>query len=145
MAERIRVVLRWVQILDNLEPFYKDRGEFRFSSRVASDVGATQETRFPSEGHYEISDHPAWNKLNLDRVIFEGEADQKLTVEIMGEEIDVLSPNDELDHYRREFAGPPSTWLGRYGPGDDIAEVTPPGGDPENMSNWRVSYAIERA
>jgi hypothetical protein len=72
MAERLRVTLRWIQILDKLEPFYKERGEFRFSARVTGD-GRTQETRFPTEGHYEISDHPAWNKLNLDRVIFEGD------------------------------------------------------------------------
>lgn len=145
MAERIRVVLRWIQILDNMEPFYKDRGEFRFSSRVASDgAGRVQETRFPSEGYYEISDHPAWNKLNLDKVIFEGEVDQKLTVELMGEELDTLSANDQLDHYRREFAGTPDSWVGAYGPGDD-RPPSPSPGDPENMSNWRVNYVIERA
>lgn len=147
MNERIRVVLRWVQILDNLEPFYKDRGEFRFSTRVDSDAGdGLQETRFPTEGHYEISDHPAWNKLNLDKVIFEGEVGEKLIVEIMGEEIDLLSANDLLDHYKREFTGAPSTWVGLYGPGEDLPSTAPQvGGDPENMSNWRVSYAIERA
>lgn len=147
MAERVRVVLRWVQILDTMEPFYKERGEFRFSSRVSSDGGGrVQETRFPSEGYYEISDHPAWNKLNLDKVIFEGEVEQKLTVEVMGEEIDTMSSNDQLDHYRREFSGPPSSWVGIYGPGDDLKKIPAAGsGDPENMSNWRVSYAIERA
>lgn len=147
MAERIRVVLRWVQILDNLEPFYKERGEFRFSSRVGSDAGdGVQEIRFPPDGHYEISDHPAWNKLNLDKVIFEGDVDQQLTVEIVGEELDLMSANDMLDHYKREFSGSPSTWLGLYGPGDDLPATAPQAGnDPENMSNWRVSYAIERA
>jgi hypothetical protein len=147
MAERIRVVLRWVQILDKMEPFYKERGEFRFSSRVSSDSGGrVQETRFPSEGYYEISDHPAWNKLNLDKVIFEGEVDQKMTVEIMGEEIDTLSSNDQLDHYKREFAGSPPGWVGIYGPGDDLQQTAAASqNDPENMSNWRLSYVIERA
>jgi len=141
MAERIRVVLRWVQILDNLEPFYKERGEFRFFARVSSDEGGrTQESRFPPEGHYEISDHPAWNKLNLDQVIFEGEVENALTVELRGEELDFASANDQLDLYHREFSGPPSSWLGDYGPGDEIE-----GGrkDPEDMSNWRVRYSIQ--
>lgn len=147
MAERIRVVLRWIQILDKMEPFYKDRGEFRFSSRVATDAGGSvQETRFPTEGYYEISDHPAWNKLNLDKVIFEGEVDQKLVVELRGEEIDTLSANDQLDRYQRVFNGPPSEFLGIYGPGEDLAQgASTVEGDPENMSNWRVNYIIERA
>jgi hypothetical protein len=141
MAERVRVTLRWIQILDKMEPFYKDRGEFRFTARVATDVGAQiQETRFPTEGHYEISDHPAWNKLNLDRVIFEGDVSERLTVELMGEELDTLSANDQLDHYKRVFEGGADAWVGVYGPGDEGRTT-----DPENMSNWRVNYSIERA
>jgi hypothetical protein len=61
-------------------------------------------------------------------------------VELMGEELDMLSANDQLDRYERSFAGAPGTWLGVYGPGDDE-----PTDDPENMSNWRVNYVIERA
>lgn len=141
MAERVRVTLRWIQILDNMEPFYKERGEFRFTARVAGDGGAgAQETRFPTEGHYEISDHPAWNKLNLDRVIFEGEVENQLTVELMGEELDTLSTNDQLDHYKRVFTGAPTSWAGSYGPGDEGRST-----DPENMTNWRVNYSIESA
>lgn len=141
MAERVRVTLRWIQILDKMEPFYKERGEFRFTARVSSDVGGSvQETRFPTEGHYEISDHPAWNKLNLDRVIFDGEVADKLTVELMGEELDTFSANDQLDHYKRVFEGGPDSWVGDYGPGDEGRTT-----DPENMTNWRVNYAIERA
>jgi hypothetical protein len=140
MAERVRVTLRWIQILDNMEPFFKERGEFRFTARVTSDDAGAQETRFPAEGHYEISDHPAWNKLNLDRVIFDAGVDSQLTVELLGEELDSLSSNDQLDHYKRVFNGPPSSWLGIYGPGDEGRST-----DPENMSNWRVNYSIERA
>ena len=33
---RIKVVLRWVQILDKLEPAWKDKGEFRFIARIHS-------------------------------------------------------------------------------------------------------------
>jgi hypothetical protein len=145
MPERIRVVLRWVQITDKMEPFYKDGGEFRFSARVSSDgAGRTQETRFPSDGYYEISDHPAWNKLKLDKVIFEGDVNGKLTVEVMGEELDRFSANDRLDTYRREFTGTPRSWFGSYGPGPDLPAGTVTD-DPESMSNWCINYVIERA
>ena len=139
MAEHLRVTLRWIQILDNLEPFYKERGEFRFTARVTGD-GQVQEKRFPQEGHYEISDHPAWNKLNLDRVVFEGDVANELIVEFKGEELDFLSKNDQLDDYKRVFSGDPSTFIGEYVPGDEGRTT-----DPENMSNWRVAYVIERA
>jgi hypothetical protein len=138
MAERLRVTLRWIQILDKMEPFYKERGEFRFYARVTGDA-RTQETKFPTEGHYEISDHPAWNKLNLDRVIFEGEVANNLTVELTGEELDFLTKNDQLDRYERKFAGDPASWIGDYDPGVDTTST-----DPEAMSNWRVCYRIER-
>jgi hypothetical protein len=148
MAEqtRIRVVLRWIQILDRMEPGWKEKGEFRFATRVATGNGSglVQEMRFPERGHYDISDHPAWNKVVLDRTIFEGPVDDQLVVEIRGEEVDLLSTDDQLEAYRREFRGDPSAWIGRYGPGDDIgAELDPT--DPENMSNWRVCYVIEPA
>jgi hypothetical protein len=140
MAERVKVTLRYIQILDNLEPFYKERGEFRFTARVTAD-GNLVESKFPKEGYYEISDHPAWNKLNLDRVLYEGPVESALVVELLGEELDFMSANDQLDHYKREFAGPPSEWIGEYGPGEFDVDIDPD--DPENMSNWRVSYLIE--
>jgi hypothetical protein len=140
MAERVKITLRYIQILDNLEPFYKERGEFRFSARVTAD-GTPHESRFPKEGYYEISDHPAWNKLNLDRVLYDGPVAGTLVVELMGEELDFMSANDQLDHYRREFGGNPSEWFGEYGPGEFEVDIHPD--DPENMSNWRVSYVIE--
>jgi hypothetical protein len=59
----------------------------------------------------------------------------------MGEELDFMSANDQLDHYRREFGGNPSEWFGEYGPGEFEVDIHPD--DPENMSNWRVSYVIE--
>lgn len=141
MADRVKVTLRYIQILDNLEPAYKERGEFRFTARVTAD-GTAVESKFPKEGYYEISDHPAWNKLNLDRVLFEGTVESHLLIELMGEEIDFLSPNDQLDLYERTFEGDPSSWVGEYGPGEFETDVDP--SDPENMSNWRVSYIIEK-
>jgi hypothetical protein len=142
---RIRVVLRWIQILDKMEPVWKEKGEFRFTTRVSTENGGgrVQEFRFPEEGPSDISDHPAWNKVVLNRTIFEGEVEDHLVVELLGEELDMLTANDQLDVYRREFRGPPASWIGWYGPGDDTAaEINQ--ADPENMSNWRVCYIIEQ-
>ena len=137
---RIRVTLRWIKILDNLEPFYKETGEFRFRSRISSEAGEafSHETRFPEEGHYSLSDKPGWNYVTLNKTLYEGEADDHLCVELYGEELDLLSPNDELDHYKREFRGPVDEWAGLHEPADEGSD------DPEAMSNWRISYIIEK-
>lgn len=143
MAEgkRIRVTLRWLQILDNLEPAFDEKGEFRFRSRVSSRNGdVVKEVQFPESGYYSISDHPSWNRLNkLDKVLFEGEVEDHLVVELFGEELDKMSANDHLETYRREFEGPVDQWVGKYSPGDEGGKET----DPENMSNWRIGYDIE--
>lgn len=143
MSERIRVILDWVQILDNLEPIGKDRGEFVFRARVSPGSSAPSETRIPEKGHLEISDRPGWNRVPLGTVIFEGEVAEDLVVELDGEELDTFSKNDQLDPYRRIFKGPPSAWIGKYGPGDADDEGLPD--DPENMKLWRVGYTIQRA
>lgn len=140
-GERIKVILRWVQILDNLEPAMEEKGEFRFTARVTGPDGV-QETRFPEEGHYSISDHPAWNKLTIQSPIYEGEAGDRLDIELLGEEIDLLSANDDLTPYRRSFRGPVEEWLGWYGPGDEHTDDVK---DPENLDNWRVCYEIVKA
>ena len=139
-GKRIRVTLRWLQVLDKLEPFYKDKGEFVFRAKVSTDNhgGRIQETRMPAKGHYSISDRPRWNRLrDLDKVIFEGEVTDHLSVELRGEELDQLSANDQLDAYRRTFTGPIEDNLGVIQPGDEGSD------DPENMSNWRIGYQIE--
>ncbi len=138
----VRVVLRWIQIMNKLEPAWKEKGEFRFTARVSSDDrgGIFQETTMPEEGHYAISDHPRENKLDkMNRVLFDGRVDDHLVVEMTGEEIDVLSANDPLGDYRREFRGDPTDWVGRYHPGDEASD------DPENMPNWRICYDVELA
>lgn len=142
---RIKVVLRWVQILDKLEPAWKEKGEFRFTARISSENGGgfNKELRFPEQGHYDISDHPAWNKVVLNRTLYEGPIEDHLVVELNGEEIDTFSKNDQLDSYRREFRGSPSNWAGWYGPGDDMSAEEINTADPENMSNWRICYVIE--
>jgi len=147
-GEKIKVTLRWVQILDNLEPWFKEKGEFVFHTKVASDNlgGVIHETTIPEEGFWAISDHPAWNKEDVNRVIFEGVISDHLVVELIGEEMDSLSANDFLDHYRREFSGPVEAMLGWYAPGADVPEEgESEARDPESMSNWRVCYTIEKA
>jgi len=134
---RIRVTLRWVQIMDSKEPFYKERGEFFFRARVQGD-GAAQETRIPQEGQFEISDHPSWNKVNFDRVIFDGPVSGSLSIELIGEEVDTTSRNDMLEVYKRTFTGDPGSWLGEHSPHDEDE-------DPENLKDWRICYRIERA
>ena len=34
---RIRVTLKWIKMLNKLEPFFKETGEFRFRSQVISE------------------------------------------------------------------------------------------------------------
>lgn len=136
-GKNVRVILRWIQIKDKLEPFFKEHGEFFFTTRVTSG-SKTTERRLPEEGHWEISDHPRFNKVDkLDVVIFEGEAGETLEVEMRGEEIDQFSANDHLDPYEKVFEGDAASWVGRQAPGDEGST------DPENMSNWRICYDIE--
>lgn len=139
-GKRVRVTLRWVQILDNMEPFFKEKGEFVFRAKVWTDNhgGQVQETRIPGKGHYSISDHPRWNKLSkLDKIVFEGKVTNHLVVEFQGEELDRFSANDPLAPYRREFTGPIEGHVALVQPGDEAAA------DPENLENWRLGYEIE--
>ncbi len=93
----------------------------------------------PEKGHFEISDHPAWNRLGLDKVIFEGEVRGRLRIDLEGEELDFLSANDRLEDYSRTYEGSPSSFLGKHFPSDE------PPNDPESLSNWRICYEIVRA
>lgn len=137
-AERIRVILRKIQINDNLEPFFQTEGEFCFTARVSSGGRVLSETRLPREGHYPISDHPSWNQKVLNEVIFEGEVRDQLEIELEGEELDLAS-NDHLPTYRRVWQGSPSEWVGVYRPGDGGDD------DPERMKQWWVFLEIEKA
>ena len=139
MSERVRVILRWIQIKDNKEAIWDDEGEFRFRS-VVTTGGQPHEIEFPEQGYWSISDHPRRNKVDkIDKVLFEGEAGDSLVVELFGVELDQMTANDHLEDYRREFTGPPSSWIGRHQPTDEGSD------DPENMVDWRVCYDIEEA
>lgn len=137
-GQRIQVVLRWIQILDKMEPFFKETGEFVFKSKVSSG-GTVDEKRFPEEGYYAISDKPGWNRLEkLNKVLFDDVPGDELVVELTGEELDQFSANDLLDPYRREFTGDPAGWIGHYEPVDEGSA------DPENMSKWRICFDIQK-
>lgn len=138
-GNRIRVVLRWIQIKDNKEAVWDDEGEFRFQSSVTT-AGTSHKLEIPSQGYWSISDHPRRNKVDkIDKVLFEGEVGDSLVVEITGVELDQLTPNDKLTDYRREYTGDPQSWIGRHAPSDEGSD------DPENLPDWRVCYDIERA
>ena len=139
MSDRIRVVLRWIQIKDNKEAAWDDEGEFRFQSKITTQ-GVSHELEFPEKGYWSISDHPRRNKVDkIDKTLFEGHPGKSLTVELSGVELDKMSPDDHLENYSKEFTGHYSEWLGRHLPTDEGID------DPENMSDWRVCYDIESA
>lgn len=141
-GERIRVILKMIQIHDNLEPPGDDEGEFRFFCTVSSRNrgGIVEKTKLPrKKKFYRISDNPAWNRLPLNEVLFEGEVDDHLEIEILGEELDFLTPNDQLEPYNRVFEGDPKTWYGIHKPGDEGSD------DPERMQSWWVYLEIEPA
>lgn len=138
--KRIRVVLRWIQILDIKEAFFKKTGQFRFVSTVSGGQDGPVTTNLPENGHLTVSDSFAQNRITFDTVIFEGTAGDDMGVEIRGEEVDRFSKNDPLPVYRREFSGDPSSWVGWYGPGDEE-----PTEEKENLGDWRVCYEIEDA
>jgi hypothetical protein len=134
----VRVVLKWVQILDKKEPFYESHGEFVFRARIQPDNDETRlvETRLPTSGHYSITDAAGENRHRLDVPIFEGPVTERLAIEVTGVELDRFSADDELNPYRRIFDGPPGSWIGPYGPGDERIE-------PEDLGDWRIWYRIE--
>lgn len=134
----IEIILRWVQILDSHD--VDEEGEFRFHSKITT-AGESHEMDFPGgDGYWVISEHPARNKVEkIDLTLYKGPVGDDLVVEISGEEIDRFSANDKLEVYRKEFTGDSSTWIGRHQPTDEGT------GDPENLTDWRLCYDIERA
>ena len=138
-VERIRVILRWIQVKDNKEAVWDDEGEFRFRSKITTD-GESHEVEFPEQGYWSISDHPRRNKVDkIDKTLYDGAVGDSLVVELFGVELDQLTANDHLEDYRREFFGSAAAWIGRHQPTDEGT------GDPENMVDWRVCYDIEQA
>ncbi|MBC7893293.1 MAG: hypothetical protein H7Y12_13840 [Sphingobacteriaceae bacterium] len=139
-GQKIRVVLEKIQILDDREPWFKGKGEFRFYAKVFSpdNGGILREAVFPSSGYFKLSDRPGSNEVQLDATLFEDWADTALGIEIGGVELDTFDPDDTLASYKRVFQGKPADWLANYAPtGDPI--------DPQNMGGWKLWYRIEYA
>lgn len=143
MAKKIRVTLRYIEILDSKD--LDGEGEFVFEFKGAvPDRGEEQTLRIPDEGHLSISDHPAMRKVTLNKVIFEGQVEDgdTLVLEGKGTELDTISAHDELNPFRREFTGAVSDWIGEHSPWD---EGTADAADPEQLGDWRIAYGIEEA
>lgn len=141
MAKKIRVTLQYIEILDRKD--FDQEGEFVFEFKASvPEQGLEQSTRIPEQGHWSISDHPAMNKVTVNRVIFEGEVEDgdTLALEGHGTELDQISAHDLLTPYRREITGPVSDWLGRYSPWDEGSEHQT---DPEQLGDWRLSFVVE--
>ncbi|MDX1647451.1 MAG: hypothetical protein R3304_09930 [Longimicrobiales bacterium] len=131
---QIKVTLRSIQILDAKD--WDGEGEFRFHSRITTG-GQSRELSFPDNFWRISGDFPNNTVEKIDKELYRGPAGEKLVVELRGEEIDVGKSNDELQPYRREFTGDPSSWVGRQHPLDEGV------GDAENLEDWRVTYDIE--
>lgn len=143
MATAIRVTLQYVEILDSKD--FDKEGEFVFEFGASvPGRGVEQTTRIPEQGHWSISDHPAMNRVTVDKVIFEGEVEDgdTLVLEGHGTELDRISSHDVLTPYRRELTGPVADWLGRYSPWDEGTEHDT---DPEQLGDWRLAFVVEEA
>ena len=141
-VSRIRVVLEKVRILDDREPWFKGRGEFRIATAVTfnRDRCRRHVARVPERGVLKIGDRPGGNERTLNVCVFDGlvaESD-RMELAILPEEQDWLDPDDPLGRYHRQFEGPPESWVGIYGPDDE-----PAGSDPERQADWLVWYRIE--
>lgn len=134
----LQIVLDWIEVTDSMD--LDGVGEFRFLFRLRSNFrGLIQDTLLPEEGVLSIPEKATHNHVGpLDLVVYEGhvEVGEVLTLEITGEEVDYLSPNDQVEWYEREFEGDPATWHGPYSPWDEGSQ------DPEKRKQWRLGYRV---
>jgi hypothetical protein len=140
---RVRVTLRYIEILDSKD--IDTWGEFRFRFRAGvPERDEIAEPRIPEEehAHLSVSEHPAMNRISIGKVLFEGDVGpgESLLVEADGEEVDRFTPNDPITPYRRVFSTPVEAALGEHGPWD---EGNGEEGDPEQLGDWRFAYVIE--
>ncbi|MEM7368199.1 MAG: hypothetical protein AAF587_06320 [Bacteroidota bacterium] len=137
---KVRVVLEHIQVLDDLDTFFKGKGELHFETKVYStnNGGQLQQYRFPPKGEYKISDKAGENMISIDAVIFEGYVTDDLQIELIGHESDLFDPDDTLGKYSRIHCGEITQLYGQYGPNQEVV-------DPEDLGSWRVWYRIERA
>jgi hypothetical protein len=142
-TRRVRVTLRYIEILDSKD--IDTWGEFRFRFRAGvPERDDVVESRIPEDerAHVSISEHPARNRISMETVLFEGEVGpgESLLVEAEGEEVDRFTPNDPITPYHRVFSAPFDGALGEHGPWDEGSDGE---GDPEQLGDWRFAYVIE--
>ena len=137
-GKQVQVILDRVRILNDMEPFFKGKGEFNFATEVVPDhdLGRRQVTRLPSTGVYKVSQKAGKNDLELGVTLFDGTVkNRSLSISISGVEVDLFDPDDELSRYYREFQGDPESWAGHYYPYDEYL-------DREDVKEWALWYHI---
>jgi len=120
-------------ILDALDPWIKGAGEFNFRARACTPRQRRDPAGAPAAGDGSLSDlgRPSRNVVELGATGFEGYVVGRLALEVTDVELDTFDPDDTVHPYRRVFAGPSATWLGSYGPGDEVIE-------PEDLGSGRL-------
>lgn len=138
-ASKIRVMLKKVKIINDLDPWIKGKGEVVFNTEVSfnEEKCRSVEKRFPKEGCYKMSDKGD-GMYNMDVCLFEGyvSKEDNMKVTISPIEFDTFDPDDPFVMYDRMFTAPYAQWTKLYKPGDEPT-------DPESMSDWKVWLTIE--
>ena len=139
-GQRIKVILEKIQVTDDREPWFKGKGEFQFHCKVSTpdNGGRTQSSKFPSTGHFKLSDKVGQNEIVLNETLFDGYVEHNLFVQIGGVELDLFDPDDKLCIYKRSFGGKPGDWIASYNP-----EASQP--SAEDVGGWKIWYRIEYA
>lgn len=137
-GQPVRVVLEKIRILEDREPFFKGRGEFRFYSKVYSpdNGGRLEKFTFPEKGHFKLGDKSGQNEVIINRVIFDDFVNHSLLIQIGGLELDTFDPDDRLCTYKRHFHGNPEEWIGIYAQHSGEVSI-------EQVGGWNVWYSIE--
>lgn len=137
-GQRLRVILDKIQILDDREPFFKGKGEFRFYSKVFSpdNGGILTKHTFPSSGYFSRGEAAGENEIQLEQVIFDDFVEKALFIQIGGLELDTIDPDDQLCTYKRLFTGKPLDWIGGYAAHSGEMNI-------EDVGGWKVWYRVE--
>jgi hypothetical protein len=142
-TRRVRVTLRYIEILDSKD--IDTVGEFRFRFRAGvPERDDVVESRIPEDehAHLSISEHPARNRVSMGTVLFEGDVGpgDSLLVEADGEEVDRFTPNDPITSVPPRLSSAARCRTRRARPWDEGIDGE---GDPEQLNDWRFAYVIE--
>jgi hypothetical protein len=137
-VSRIRITLERIRVLDDHDPWLKERGEIRLGACVAfnDDPHRRHVVHLPQRGTMKVG---SGGSLEVHATLFDGyvaESDN-MTLTVAPVEQDWLDADDALRVYRRHFNGPPERWVGAVGPDDDAS------GGGERLSDWMLWYRVE--